>query len=158
MYAGAMPVGIGVPVTAHVALAAVLERWRIEQKLEWRQLARLSSVSRGTLNNLRLGKSANSDTLRKIARGLATHPHTDAFDTVVHRRALYDLFDAAGLVAGDEFPRPDLRTSVLEVVGTGARADQVDAIVRELATLPPHLQDRWIDMARVAMLGIRQEG
>lgn len=137
-------------------LAEVLERWRVEQKLEWVQLARLAGVSRGTLNNLRLGKTANSDTLRKIARGLATHPYTGAFDAVVHRRALYEMFDAAGLVAADEHPRPDLRTSVMEVVGP-TRADQVDGIVRDLATLPPHLQDKWIDMARVAMLGIRAD-
>lgn len=37
------------------------------------------------------------------------------------------------------------------------RADQVEQILRTLATLPPHLQDRWIEMMRVSMLGMRAE-
>lgn len=138
------------------ALAVVLERWQSEQRLEWSELARMAGVSRGTLNNIRKGAGVNSDSLRKIAKGLATHPNTGAFDRLTHDRALRELFQARGFIVSPEYPRADLRTTVAEIVGP-ARADQVDGIVRELATLPPHLQDRWLDMARVAMIGLRAQ-
>lgn len=157
LYAPVITGGMDAVMGERPTLATAVERWRIEQRLEWTQLARLAGISRGTLNNVRLGKSVNSDTLRKIALGLATHPHTGEFDAVVHARALRELFDVSGLIADDQLPRPDLRASVAEVVGAGRTADQVDVIVRDLAKLPPHLQDRWIDMARIAMLGIRAD-
>lgn len=98
-------------------LADVLERWQQEQRLEWSQLARMAGISRGTINNIRHGNAVHSDSLRKLAKGLATHPNTGAFDPSVHTRALRDLFEAGGFIVAPEYPARDLRAMIAEVLG-----------------------------------------
>lgn len=45
----------------------------------------------------------------------------------------------------------------LAAVLPDASAAQMEATVRELAKLPPHLRDQWMQMARINMRGIQDE-
>jgi transcriptional regulator with XRE-family HTH domain len=140
-------------------LADVLERWQQEQRLDWSQLARMAGISRGTINNIRQGNSVTSDSLRKLAKGLATHPNTGAFDPKTHTRALRELFEAGGFIVTPEYPARDLRAMIADVLGPDSadHPERAEQILRELATLPPHLQDVWLDMQRINMLGLRAD-
>lgn len=77
-------------------LAERLDGWRRKQRVEWTHVSRSSGVGRNTIYNALDGGTPGTDTLRKIARGLATDPHGGDLDRLAYVEIVSSLFEAAG--------------------------------------------------------------
>lgn len=83
-------------VAERTDLAEALDGWRRKQRVEWTHVSRVSGVSRNTIYNALDGGRPTSDALRKVARGLATDPHSGELDRIVFEEIVRDLFGIAG--------------------------------------------------------------
>jgi hypothetical protein len=98
----------------------VFDKWLQRQRVSKAHVSKHGGVSPNTLNYISQGTTAHPEmeTLRKMAWGLATDPHSLAVDGGVYRRAWSDLAAAGG------HPEPSLEapaSSVEESIGTIAR-------------------------------------
>lgn len=83
-------------VAERTELGQALEGWRQQQRVEWTHVSRVSGVSRNTIYNAMDGGTPGTDTLRKIARGLATDPYTGDLNRIAYEAIIIDLFKKAG--------------------------------------------------------------
>ena len=119
------------------ALGAQLDRWIKRQRLSVAELCRLSGMSRRTIYNIGDGASVTSETLRKIARGLATDPHTGELDRRTHSEALRDLLAAGGFPPDDAPAGPNFEDEILRRVRNGATASDLAELLDRWPGLSP---------------------
>lgn len=86
-------------VAERTRLGEVIDKWLQRLRVTKAHVARFGGVSPNTLNYISQGTttSPEMETLRKIARGLATDPFTSAVDQAAYADAWRELAVAAGL-------------------------------------------------------------
>jgi hypothetical protein len=123
-------------LTDHSRLADALERWLQRTRLEKAVVARQGGLSRGTLYYILDGSPAEPDTLRKVARGLATDPFSKAFDPHLYADAIEELFAAAGYaLPPNEVVRISLEDEVERLVRNRATAEQIVKVLEKFPEL-----------------------
>lgn len=122
-------------VAEQTRLAAVLDDWLRRQRVPVAHLTRVGKVSANTIWLIQQGTTTKPEiqTLRKIARGLATDPADAAFDQIVYAEALRDLAGAADLAGEiDDIPTPTLEAAIrAEGVKSPRKAARLAAFVRK---------------------------
>ncbi len=102
-------------VAERTRLADVIERWLHRQRLTKAHVSKHGGVSTNTIWLIQQGTTTSPEleTLRKVARGLATDPHSAEFDAQVYIEALRDMAGAAGFPEPAEaLPTPDLESAL----------------------------------------------
>lgn len=139
-------------LTDHSRLADALQRWLERTRLEKAAVARQGGLSRGTLYSILDGSPAEPDTLRKIARGLATDPFTKAFNPHLYAEAVQDLFTAAGYeLPPNEIVRISLEDEVERLVRSRADADQIARALKRFPNLSPSKRQLLMAAVRTAI-------
>lgn len=135
-------------VAEQTRLASILEDWLQRQRVPVAHLTRVAKVSANTVWLIQQGTTTKPEiqTLRKIARGLATDPVDRSFDQAVFAEALHELSDAAGLLDEiDEVPAPTLEGMIrAEGVKSPKRAAALAAFVRKYQNMDAK-QRRYVD-------------
>lgn len=136
-------------VAERVDLAECVQSWMQRQRLEKAELARLSGIGRNTLYRILEGMPAQPDTLRKIAKGVATDPHSGEVDAAVRQDVLKDFSDATGFDLIDLAPPPSLEAAIRsEGVRSPRQAAKLAAFLRKYPNMTPNqrkLVDALID-------------
>lgn len=102
-------------VAERTLLGEVLERWLHRQRVTVAHVVRQGGLSRNTVWLIQQGTTASPEleTLRKLARGLATDPFSVEFDAQVYTDALRELAAAAGFPDPTaDLPEPDLESAL----------------------------------------------
>lgn len=113
------------------------------QRVTVSHVAHHGNLSRNTIYLIQQGTTTDPspDTLRKIARGLATNARTGKFERSTYVEALRDLAAIAGRVALSEeasaIPPVDLEAEIALVVGSRRRADVLAKFLRRYPALSP---------------------
>jgi hypothetical protein len=129
-----------VSVTVRKTLAEALDGWIADQRLRVADVARSGGLSRQTVYNIRDGELVSPETVRKLARGVATDPRTGVLDRSLYGMALSELFLAAGFKPPeDEVVTVSLEDQITRLVGRRATAEQ---IARALELYPELSQDK----------------
>lgn len=122
-------------VAEQTRLASVLEDWLSRQRVPVAHLTRVAKVSANTVWLIQQGTTTRPEiqTLRKIARGLATDPKDGSFDQAVYDEALRDLAEAAGMGGElDDVPPPTLESMIRsEGVKSPMKAAKLAAFLRK---------------------------
>lgn len=125
-------------VAEQTRLGAVLDDWINRQRVPVAHLARHGGVSANTIWLIQNGTTTRPEiqTLRKIAKGLATDPSDQTFDQAVFERSLKELAAAADRVAEiDDVPSPTLE-AMIRASGVKSRrqAERLAAFIRKSPT------------------------
>lgn len=121
-------------------LGDTLERLIQDQRVSIAHIVKYSGISRNTIWLIQQGVTTDPEpeTLRKIARGLATDPHSTKFDRPVYVNSLRALCEAAGLPdLTEEIPPCDLETEIRAVVGDRDAASVLTLLVRRYPRMTP---------------------
>src|SRR4051812_49329673 len=113
-------------VDSQPSLASVLSRWIRQERLRPADIERASGITRAHLWLMTSGKVSRPtpETLRKLARALATDPHTGERDRVKAELALRELSEAAGYPElGTDPDASDLAAALRAAVGNQQVAD-----------------------------------
>lgn len=136
-------------VAERADLADVVKTWMERRRLDRVELARLSGIARNTLYRILEGMAAQPETLRKIAKGLATDPHTDEIDSGIRLLALRDFAQVAGIDLADDAPPPTLEQAIrAEGIQSPRQAAKLAAFLRRypnMSTDQRRLVDALID-------------
>lgn len=116
-------------------LADVLDQWLADQRLSIAELARMAGVGRPTIYKMRSGERPSVETLRKIARGLATTPRSGQFDADAYSLAARDLFAAAGYEQPPEVHTVPVEEEIARMVKSRATAEQIVEVLRRYPSL-----------------------
>lgn len=137
VYAWATPCAVMVGVTAERDLAETLKTWIDRQRIPIAAIARNGDLSRNVIYAVMNGSAPESDTLRKLARGLSVDPRTEVRDESVEAEVLADLMDASG--RGSEEPcsasQRSLEDHISPLVKSRAKAEAFATILRRYPTL-----------------------
>lgn len=115
-------------------LSAMLERWMRRQRVKTEHLVRHGAVSRNTVWRARHDQTERPtiDTIRRIARALATDPYDRSIDYVAYVRASRDLLGAAGYdPAEEETWIVGLELSISAFLGDPVRGQALARFLRE---------------------------
>lgn len=136
-------------VAERTGLAETLTAWIERMRLEKAELTRLSGIGRQTLYRLLDGERPQSETLRKIARGLATDPRSFEVDAILRREVLRDFEAVTGLDLLDDDPPPTLEDAIRsEGIHSPRQAAKLAAFLRKypnMSTDQRRLVDALID-------------
>lgn len=138
------------------ALADALDVWMKRQRLQPAALARLAGVSRPTVYAALRGDRISGDSLRAIARGLATDPFSGELDPAVYAEALRELAEVGSHPdLAVDVPMPDLEALIrAEGVKSPAKARALAEFIRKYPSMTPdqrRLVDALIDHADDSM-------
>lgn len=119
-------------VAERADLAGVLNGWVERSRLDKAVLARLAGIGRDTLYRVLRGMPAQPDTLRKLARGLATDPFSGEVDQAVRYEALRDFAQVTGFELMEDDTPPSLEAAIrAEGVKSPRKAARLAAFVRK---------------------------
>lgn len=125
------------------------------QRLKQADLVRLSGLSRPTITAAREGSKIGTESVRALARGLATDPYDGTFDGTVYADALRDLAEAAGYPhLLTEMPSADLESEIRAITKSPATAEMWAEFIRDNPDATPDQ----IRMMRALLKGIAQMG
>lgn len=116
------------------SLSAMLDRWMRRQRVRTEHLVRHGAVSRNTISRVRHDQTERPtvDTIRRIARALATDPYDRSIDYVAYVRASRDLLLAAGYDPADEESWiVGLEFSISAFLGDPVRGEALARFLRE---------------------------
>lgn len=136
-----------VVVAERVRLGDVIDALIKRHRVGITHISDTGGVSRNTIDLIRKGTTGEPgpETLRKIARGLATDPHSGDFDRPVYVDALRKMSEAAGLPDLTlDFPPCDLEAEIRSVIKDRDRASVFAAVLRRYPTMTPG-QRRLVD-------------
>lgn len=118
-------------------LAVVLREWIDRQRIPISKIAENGGLSRTVIYDVVNGKRPESDTLRKLALGLAVDPRTEIRDEAIEAEVLADLMEAAG----HSGPAPcsgsgrTLEDQISPLVKSRSKAEAFATILRRYPTL-----------------------
>ena len=134
-----------VAVAERVELADVVREWMDRQRLDRVELAKLSGIARNTLYRILEGMAAQPETVRKIARGVATDPRTGDIDSTVRAAALRDFARVTDIDLAEEAPPPTLESAIrAEGVKSPRQAAKLAAFLRKYPNMSAN-QRRLVD-------------
>lgn len=123
--------------------AIVLSRWIGRERLRPQDIERASGISRNHLWLMTHGKVTRPtpETLRRLAKALATDPATDEVDHLKRDEALHDLSRAAGYPdLAQDVDAGDLVRAIRALGGNQQSAEFWIEITRANPNIPPTLQ------------------
>jgi transcriptional regulator with XRE-family HTH domain len=113
-------------------LTETLTAWIERMRLDKSELTRLAGIGRQTLYRLLDGERPQPETLRKIARGLATDPRSRDIDPILRREALRDFEAATGLELLDADEALNLEAAIrAEGIKSPRQASKLAAFLRK---------------------------
>lgn len=119
-------------------LGDTLEKLIQDQRVSIAHIVKYGEISRNTIWLIQQGVTTTPEpeTLRKIARGLATDPHSAQFDRPVYITCLRTLCEGAGMrdLTAD-IPPCDLETEIRAVVGNRDDASALTLFVRRFPNM-----------------------
>lgn len=129
-----------------LSLADVLQTWMRRQRLRPVDLVRLSGLSRPTVYEARDGGRVSAETVRLLARALATDPYDGEVNAALHAEALRELAEAANYphLLSEAPPPPDLDSEIRAIIPNRTRAAAIAEFVRRYPNMTPD-QRRMVD-------------
>lgn len=128
-------------VAEQTRLAEAIERWLQRQRLTVAHVVRYGGLSRNTVWLIQQGTTASPEmeTLRKLARGLATDPYgTHEVDTNVYREAWRDLALSCGFPDPTiEDAPPSMEASIRTVAKPSGSAESWAEFIRDHSEATP---------------------
>lgn len=134
-------------VAERTRLADTVDRWLQRQRVSKVHLTKFGGISANTLWLIQQGTttSPEMETLRKIAKGLATDPYSKDMDREVYLEAWRDLAAAAGHPdPTQEIPPADLDSEIRAIIPNRRRAAAIAEFVRRYPDMTPD-QRRMVD-------------
>ena len=122
-----------------LTLAETVQRWLRRQRLDVAQVARLGGLSRPTVHKVMRGDRVSGDSLRGIAKGLASDPYTREMDPSIYAEALRELAEAADMphLLHEAPAPPTLEDQIGRVVRNPDRAALLADFVRHYPNMTP---------------------
>lgn len=139
-----MEQAVGQMAAAKPSLATVLKRWMRRERLRPNEVAGLAGISRAHLWLMLNGRVARPtpETLRKLARALASDPHERTVDRLKRDEALRELALVAGYPdLADRADAGELIRAIMAVVGNPQAAEFWAEMIAAHPTLSPTLQN-----------------